>query len=829
MKAVVMAGGFGTRIQPLTNSLPKPMLPILNKPMMEHIFIRLRKYGITDIAVLLYFKPDIIKNYFQDGSKWELNISYILPSDDYGTAGAVKCAQDFLDETFMVVSGDLVTDFDFGKIIEFHQNKNSKVTITLTSVENPLQFGVVITDKDKKIVGFLEKPTWDEVLSDTINTGVYIIEPEILDYIPKNENFDFSKDLFPALLKKGIDLWGCKIDGYWRDVGNPKSYRDVHKDILRGKVELIQCESCINYQSAKVYKEDNVSLNDTLLLNGNLVLGNNISFENNIELENCVIGDNVLIDDDVTLKNCIIWNDSIINRGCTIYNGVICNNNRIGKGVVAKHGVIIAENCEVEDFVSFEKDVIVWPDKIIEEGSLVSNNIVWGNRYKNSIFEESKITGKTNAELSCELSLKVAEAFAATLPVGSYVFMSRDYKNSSRMLKRVFHGGLLSSGINVIDLHILPSVVTQYILRFYSDVVAGLHFRQSPNNPLESDILFFTGDGIPISPIAEKSCERIFFRESFRRVEPQHIGKTTEMFDSEDRYVQNFIDTINTNILKRKKTRVVADVMFSSVSDIYPNILNNLGVDSVVIDAYRDDRKLSNIALHAKESQKKLSSIIQSLGYDAGFMIFPSGRKLKILCDNGIPLEYHTALSVFIHLIDLYEKNKKVFLSFDSPDYYEDMCKNIEFSRGKIRNLTVDEIKNYYLVANAHGNYTFTEFGYSMDALYASVKLLEMLKEHNLKLSEIIKRMPKFYYKTRHISTPTSKKGKIMRLFIEDVQGKKVSHVDGIKAWLGEKEWVLVRPEPYDDFVVLFIQAKNNERGETIMEEYAEKINRWAK
>ncbi len=827
MKAVVMAGGFGTRIQPLTNSIPKPMLPILNKPMMEHILLRLKKYGITDIVVLLYFKPDIIKNYFKDGSDWGLNISYVLPDDDYGTAGAVKCAQDLLDETFIVISGDLVTDFDLGKIIEFHKNKHSKVTITLTSVENPLQFGVVITDENKKIVNFLEKPTWDEVLSDTINTGIYVIEPEILDYIPKNENFDFSKDLFPKLLKNDINLWGCEINGYWRDVGNTKSYRDAHKDILEGKVELMQCEKCINYQSAKIYKGDNVALNDTLLLNGNLIIGNNVSFENNVELENCVIGDNVFIDDDVTLKNCIIWNDSIINRGCTIYNGVICNNNRIGKGVVAKQGVIIAENCEVEDFVSFEKDVTVWPDKVIEEGSLVSNNIVWGNRYKNSIFEESKIKGKTNAELSCELSLKIAEAFAATLPVGSHVFMSRDYKNSSRMLKRVFHGGLLSSGVNVIDLHILPSVVIQYILRFYKDVVAGLHFRQSPNNPLESDILFFTGDGIPISPIAEKSCERIFFRESFRRIEPQNIGRTTEMFDSEDRYVENFIKTINANILKRKKAKIVADVMFSSISDIYPRILNNLGIKSIVTSAYRDDRKLSNIPLHTKESQKELSTIIQSLNYDAGFMIFPSGRRLKVLCDDGVPLRDHIALSAFLYLINMYNEDKKVFLSFDSPDYYEDTFKNIEFSRGKIRNLTVDEIENYYLIANANGNYTFTEFGYSMDALYASVKLLEMLKEHDLKLSDIIKKIHKFYYKTRRINVPAAKKGKIMRLFVEDVQGRKLSHMDGIKAWLGEKEWILVKPESYDDFVVISVQAKDDERGESIMEEYTEKISRW--
>jgi len=197
MKAVIMAGGFGTRIQPLTNSIPKPMLPIMNRPMMEHTIISLRDLGITEFIILLYFKPEVIKEYFKDGSELGITITYVVPDDDYGTAGAVKRAQEYIgDENFIIISGDLVTDFDFQKIFDYHKAKKSKLTITLTSVDNPLEFGIVIANKEGRIEKFLEKPSWGEVFSDTINTGIYIIEPEILDYIPKNENFDFGKDLF---------------------------------------------------------------------------------------------------------------------------------------------------------------------------------------------------------------------------------------------------------------------------------------------------------------------------------------------------------------------------------------------------------------------------------------------------------------------------------------------------------------------------------------------------------------------------------------------------------------------------------------------------------
>jgi mannose-1-phosphate guanylyltransferase/phosphomannomutase len=198
MKAVVMAGGFGTRIQPLTHSRPKPMLPIMNKPMMEHTMMMLKDLGIDEFIVLLYFKPEIIKDYFGDGSDFGIKITYVVPDDDYGTAGAVKLAQKHIgDDNFIIISGDLVTDFDFKKLFDFHTSKKAKLSIGLTSVENPLQFGVVIANEDNVIEKFLEKPSWGEVFSDTINTGIYIIESEILDYIPERENFDFAKDLFP--------------------------------------------------------------------------------------------------------------------------------------------------------------------------------------------------------------------------------------------------------------------------------------------------------------------------------------------------------------------------------------------------------------------------------------------------------------------------------------------------------------------------------------------------------------------------------------------------------------------------------------------------------
>ncbi|MCI0706720.1 MAG: nucleotidyltransferase family protein, partial [Ignavibacteriae bacterium] len=191
MKAVIMAGGFGTRLRPLTCNIPKPMVPMANKPMMEHIVALLKKHGITEHIATLYYQPEIISNYFGDGSDFGVKLQYRKAEADFGTAGSVRNAKDFLDQKFLVISGDVLTDFDLTAAIKFHESKKALATIVLTRVANPLQFGVVIARDDGKITRFLEKPSWGEVFSDTINTGIYIFEPEVLDFIPKGEEFDF--------------------------------------------------------------------------------------------------------------------------------------------------------------------------------------------------------------------------------------------------------------------------------------------------------------------------------------------------------------------------------------------------------------------------------------------------------------------------------------------------------------------------------------------------------------------------------------------------------------------------------------------------------------
>src|SRR3954453_4893656 len=234
-----MAGGEGTRLRPLTSNQPKPMMPIANRPMMEHIVELLKEHGFDDIVVTVAFLANTIRNYFGDGSEFGVRMVYATEETPLGTAGSVRNAMEELrDERFLVISGDVLTDIDLSAVVKFHEEKGAMATIGLKAMENPLEFGIVITNEDGSIERFLEKPTWGQVFSDTINTGIYVLEPSIFDYIPADKPVDLPSEVFPALLDAGQPIFGYKCDGYWEGAGTLEAYSRAHQDVLDNKVDL---------------------------------------------------------------------------------------------------------------------------------------------------------------------------------------------------------------------------------------------------------------------------------------------------------------------------------------------------------------------------------------------------------------------------------------------------------------------------------------------------------------------------------------------------------------------------------------------------------------
>jgi len=833
MKAVVMAGGFGTRIQPLTHSRPKPMLPIINRPMMEQTMLNLRDLGISEFIVLLYFKPEVIQNYFGDGSDFGMKITYVIPDDDYGTAGAVKLAQEHIgDDNFIIISGDLVTDFDFQKIFDYHKEKESKLTITLTSVENPLEFGVVIANENGTIEKFLEKPSWGEVFSDTINTGIYIIEPEILNYIPKGENFDFAKDLFPLLMKEGVELIAGHANGYWRDVGNPDSYREVHEDIMSGRVNLQIRDKKTIYPDGTLYCDYTPNLAEGVEIIGNVILGDNVTIGARTKLKNVVIGDSVSIGEDSKISNSVIWDSVDISKGVKIDNGVICNNNVISKNSKMTAGIIVAEGCEIGELVTVEKDVTIWANKEIESASIVSSNLILGSRYKNSIFENGIVEGKSNVELSCEMVTKLAEAFGAQLPVGSTILIGRDHHTSSRMLKRAFVGGMLSAGINVVDLKSIPSSVLRFNLSRNNEYDAGVYFRQNREDTTVTAITFFSNEALRINSEVAKKIEKAFFKETFRRVEFTEIGEISDGLSIQEcrDYIDNMEESYQKRLFSCVDCRVAIDVMHGSASQVFPNILNRLNIDNMIFNNYHDAHHLANFKSLVNRSVRDTENIVKGLGLDAGFLLYPYGQRLDMICDNGKLLSMRNSLQVVLSLLNLEaskEGRKKVFLPTWAPDIID--YEHLDIERGKYADFKADELRKYDLIATIDGNFAFTEFSLYRDSMYATIKILELIIKHDIKLSELVANVDSFYYNQTTIECSQALKGKMMRMFLEDAKDKKSSSTDGVKIWLNETDWILMIPDQYSDHLNIYIQALDKDSGDKIYDSYKEKIVEWSK
>lgn len=679
---------------------------------------------------------------------------------------------------------------------------------------------------------FLEKPSWGEVFSDTINTGIYVIEPEILRYIPKNQNYDFAKDLFPRLMREGITLYGGSAQGYWRDVGNPESYRDVYEDILNDKVaftfEGVQQE----HSDGVLYSATPYELPASTTIVGKVILGKNVTLGEGVKLSNVVIGDDVSIGENSRIRNSVIWSDVTIGKGAQLDACVICDHNIIGKNVTVKSGLILAQGCEIGELVSVEKDVTIWPDKVIEDASIVGSSLILGSRYKNSIFEHGRVVGRSNVELSCEMATKLAEAFGAQLPLGSTIIMSRDYHKNSRMLKRAFLGGLLSAGINVIDYRDIPSSVLRHSLANNSRYDGGVYFNQQLDDPTSTSITFYNSDALRINNEISKKIEKAFFKEAFRRVAYSEIGEISEYEHDKEYalYNSSIKALLHAHDFKTSKCRIAVDMMHGTAFEIFPNLLNELGVHNIIFNAHPDEAKLSNMNSLVKRSTEDMSGVVKALGLDVGFMLYPYGQRLDIMSDTGLLLGKQGSLYLVLTLLNMQAKKegttKHVFLPTWAADiiYFD----ALEIKRGNYANFTKEQLCKYDLIATGEGNFTFREFATHRDSMYAALKVLGMILSLDVKISTLVEEMPHFYYNSTQIECAQSLKGKMMRMFLEDAKDKKSSTLDGVKIWLDEDEWILMIPDQYSDNLNIYIQAKDDARGEEILAHYSKKISEWS-
>ena len=334
IKAVLLVGGLGTRLRPLTDNRPKSFLPVLNHPFLEHTIGYLKNYGITDIILTLNYLPDVIQNRFGDGKKYGVHLTYCIEKDPLGTAGAVKNAEKYLDEAFFVFNGDVFTDMNLADMLAFHRRVKAKATISLTWVDNPSAFGVVETDVNQRVKRFIEKPPLNEATTNWINAGVYILEPEVLKQIPPGQHHMFEKGLFPRLLDIGSPIYSYTYKGYWLDMGTPQKYFNLNMDLLLSKTKSPLFIKYGNesrdydiHSTAKIIEpaliDRGCTIGPGVYIKGPVIIGKECIIRDGAILEKAILWDNVSIGQNSQLNNCIIGSNTVIADNSKITNSVI--------------------------------------------------------------------------------------------------------------------------------------------------------------------------------------------------------------------------------------------------------------------------------------------------------------------------------------------------------------------------------------------------------------------------------------------------------------------------------------------------------------------------
>ena len=831
MKAVVMAGGEGTRLRPLTAHRPKPLAPVLNLPIMEHIVLLLKQHGITDIVVTLYYLADEIETYFGDGSDWGVRMIYSVEETPLGTAGSVKQAEEHLkDDTFVIVSGDALTDIDLTRALEFHKEKASIATLILSRVSNPLDFGVVITDEKDRIQRFLEKPSWGEVFSDTVNTGNYVLDPAVFDYMERGIAYDWSQDIFPQILSEEKPLFGYVMPDYWCDIGNLNQYREAQYTVLEGQTRLRPPGQLTD----GIWMGDGCEVSPQARLIAPAQLGRNVKIKAGAVIgPYSVIGDNAIVEEYAEVNRSILWDNVYIGPHSRLEACTICGHVMLQRGCNVQEGAVVGERCRLERDSTIRAQIKLWPDKVIEAGSTVTMSLIWGQKWLGTLFRGQGVVGIANIEITPDFATKLAACYGAYLKPGATVLTARDSGLASRMIKRAMISGLMSVGCNTLDLRSMPLPIMRHTIRG-TGASGGMYVRPAPENPRLLQIELMDENGIYLSKAAERKLETIFFREDFGRADIEAIGNLEFASRSVEQYAESYGRHINREVIDSVRPKVVVDFSFGRLSAVFPQILGVLGSDVIALNAYIDASK-SPKTIEARASHlPNLSQIVQTLKADMGVIFQNNGERLTLVDEEGRVIENETLLALFAVLVARTHPRARIGVPITAPDGIEDLVAlhdgTIRRSKADVRSLltlcaagdkTSPEV---HFAGDTEGGFIFSEFQPGFDSMFAFGKLLEMLCVTGLGLREIARELPPVTIVKARVNTPWDTKGKIMReLSREGEITGEVDLFDGIKI-RKDGAWTLILPDPSDPYFHVYAEGATRRESERLLEHYVQKI-----
>ncbi|MEM4312047.1 MAG: sugar phosphate nucleotidyltransferase [Nitrososphaerales archaeon] len=820
LSCVIMAGGEGSRLRPLTANRPKPMIPIVNTPILEYTVKLLKGFNFKNLIFTLHYLPRFVMDYFDDGSKWGVKINHSLEDKPLGTAGGVKavCEAHSLDR-MLVWSGDVLASADVNELIKDHQKSGSAVTMVVTKVEDPSEFGVVVYDDNYRVVKFQEKPSKYEALSNTINCGIYLLEKEALDLIPSNREFDFSKDLFPLLLKKDIPISVWLLKGFWSDIGTHAQYHKTNMDLLNNRVLEFQPEGKRILEGVVV--RDDVDIRENVELIPPVYIGHRTRIGRNSKLgPNTIIGDGCTIESDVKITNSILWNNTWVGNSVNIEEAIIGEKCLIWDGTQILNGAIVGDECKIRKYSTIKPNVKIWPGKIIEPYSIVSSNLKYGIKWPNYLFLYNGIVGQVNLEITPEMATKIGGAIGSWLGYNKIVAIGRDNTLQSRIVKRAIISGLLASGVKVEDLKDLP-LPAQISHLLNRSLNAGIYVSSNINQPEQVAIRVFDYDGFDIDSKDQRKIESIFFREELHRAPLEYMGSLIYPESNLEFYLRELFKRFS-YLRGLKDIRMVIDVNEGSAYSILPSLIDFFEMDAIVLNSrsqrspLRPPWSLDNLI--------KMPKILNSIDADCGIILDENCERIAIVTKDGKVYSGEKILALISY--HLLRRNKKRIVTATSVSKWivealqELGAEVFKVSRnlGDIARRTIsmdallggDEMGRIFIPSKAH----------TFDGIATMLTALEAIREEThkevyelIKLNKLVSR----------VSVPQNLRAEILSHLVREAKGHTFELLDGVKIEeeIGSLSIVL---DPKEPLIELNAEAKSEDQAEKLLRNYTQSI-----
>ncbi len=792
-----MAGGEGSRLRPLTSRRPKPLVPVVGRPCLEHVLRLLRRHGITEVVITLQYLGASIRNYFGDGQELGMHLEYAVEDRPLGTAGSVKNAAALLDSTFLVISGDALTDIDLSQAISFHRDRRSHATIVMSRVANPLEYGVVVTSPEGHIDRFLEKPSWGEVFSDQVNTGIYVMDPEVLDYIPSDQPCDWSSDVFPEMLRRQDSLWAVVGRGYWCDIGSIQSYLQANWDALEGRV---QCEIAGRRVGDSQWISEGAEIAASAQIVGPAFIGRDCVVGEDVFLNGPVVLDRFsVVDQGAKLSNSVIWPQAYLGERSRLRQAVVCSAATIKPEVLLDDGSVIGDDCTIGAGSVVERGVRIWPGKEIEPGSLVHESVIWAGAWRSALFGSAGLTGLINVQLTPEWCARLGAAWAATHPRGSQLAICRDRSPGSRMIKRAMISGMLSAGARVMDLSELPVPVTCHFTRD-SEAAGSVHIVASPVDSRSADIEVLDEQGIALDRRQERKLENTFFREDFRRVVPreiQEIGYPEAVLSA---YQRDVLSRLDLEKVRAAHPRVLIDFSFGSSSVALPHLLHAAQIQTISLrSGFEEEASAPQVPRDPDEELQQAASITKTVGADFGARVDSPGQRLFVIDDEGQVIGHQEA-TCLLAAMALRTRPGSAVVAPVSACWQ--LGRVVDEAGGKLSHCRADLTSVVRGAARGHavlgadglGGFIWPDHLAAYDAMFTLLAAIQMSVELDTPLSQIRRQLPVGYHQQQTVPCPWEVKGEVMRRLAEAHRHERVDLTDGLKV-LFDAGYVLVLPD----------------------------------